>query len=73
MLGQNPEVAVHRLAIQDIVAPAKQAQRKYQPKMLQKIEGKIDKLIVAGFIREVKYPTWVSSIVPVKKNGQTRV
>jgi hypothetical protein len=27
--------------------------------------------IFASFIREVKYPTWVSSIVPVKKkNGQ---
>ncbi|KAL3587176.1 hypothetical protein D5086_014043 [Populus alba] len=27
-----------------------------------------------GFIREVKYPTWISNIVPVKKkNGQMRV
>ncbi|XP_070011076.1 uncharacterized protein [Nicotiana sylvestris] len=33
-----------------------------------------NKLIEASFIREVKFPTWVSSIVPVrKKNGQIRV
>src|SRR5688500_10123348 len=30
--------------------------------------------IAADFIREVKYPKWVSSIVPVqKKNGQIRI
>nr|GMC49085.1 uncharacterized protein LOC109184998 [Ipomoea batatas] len=33
-----------------------------------------NKLIEAGFIREVKYPVTISSIVPVrKKNGQIRV
>ena len=31
----------------------------------------MDKLTAPGFIREVKCPKWVSSIVPVeKKNGQ---
>jgi hypothetical protein len=74
MLGLDPKVAVHRLAIQDDVAPVKQAQRKYRHEVLPKIEAEVDKLIAAGFIREVKYPTWVSSIVPVKKkNNQTRV
>jgi len=34
----------------------------------------VSKLIEAGFIREVKYPTWIANIVPVrKKNGQLRV
>lgn len=34
----------------------------------------VNKLIKAGFIREVKYPMWISSIVPIrKKNGQIRV
>ena len=74
MPGLDPEVAVHRLAVQDDVAPVKQAQRKYRPEILPKIESEVDKLIAAGFIREVKYPTWVSSIVPVKKkNGHTRI
>ena len=31
-------------------------------------------MIEVGFIREVKYPTWIGNIVPVKKkNGQIRV
>jgi len=35
------------------------------------IEKEVNKLIEAGFIREVKYPTWIANIVPVrKKNGQ---
>ncbi|KAL0439764.1 UNVERIFIED_CONTAM: hypothetical protein Slati_2459400 [Sesamum latifolium] len=37
-------------------------------------EAEVNKLIEVGFIREVKYPKWISSIVPVrKKNGQIRV
>lgn len=52
----------------------KQAQRRCKPEILPKIEAEVDKLIAAGFIREVKYPKWLSSIVPVKKkNGQTRI
>ncbi|WJZ92797.1 hypothetical protein VitviT2T_011774 [Vitis vinifera] len=35
---------------------------------------KIDKLIETSFVREVKYPTWIANIVPVKKkNGHIRV
>ncbi|KAL0406143.1 UNVERIFIED_CONTAM: hypothetical protein Slati_3928200 [Sesamum latifolium] len=35
--------------------------------------GEVNKLIKVGFIREVKYPMWISSIVPIrKKNGQIR-
>ena len=38
------------------------------------IETKIGKLIEVGFIREVKYSTWIANIVPVKKkNGQIHV
>ncbi|XP_015166801.1 uncharacterized protein [Solanum tuberosum] len=45
------------------------------PKLLvTQIEAEVNKLIEAGFIREVKYPLWISIIVPVKnKNGQIRV
>jgi len=38
------------------------------------IEKEVNKLIEAGFIREVKYPMWIANIVPVrKKNGQLRI
>ncbi|KAK4389854.1 Transposon Tf2-12 polyprotein [Sesamum angolense] len=37
-------------------------------------EGEVNKLIEISFIREVKYPMWIFSIVPVRnKNRQIRV
>nr|GMC46657.1 uncharacterized protein LOC109150426 [Ipomoea batatas] len=74
MPGLDPKVAVHRLAVKKTCRPVKQAQRRFRPELIPSIEGEVNKLIEAGFIREVKYPTWISSIVPVrKKNGQIRV
>jgi len=74
MPGLDPKVAVHHLAVKSGARPIKQAQRRFRPELVPVIETEVNKLIEAGFIREVKYPTWVSSIVPVrKKNGQIRV
>ncbi|KAG9453529.1 hypothetical protein H6P81_006433 [Aristolochia fimbriata] len=57
----DPQVAVHKLA------------RRFRPKLVPKIEKEVDKLIAANFIREVKYPSWIANIVPVKKKtGQIR-
>ncbi|XP_060210431.1 uncharacterized protein LOC132637344 [Lycium barbarum] len=72
--GLDPKVAVHHLAVKNGARPVKQAQRYFRPDLVPSIENEVNKLIEAGFIREVKYPTWISSIVPVKKKtGQIRV
>ncbi|KAG9458357.1 hypothetical protein H6P81_002865 [Aristolochia fimbriata] len=43
-------------------------------KLVPEIEKEVDKLLKADFIREVKYPSWIANIVPVKKkNIQIRV
>lgn len=74
MPGLDPKVAVHHLAIKPGYRPIKQAQRRFRPELIPQIEVEVNKLIEAGFIREVKYPTWIANIVPVrKKNGQLRV
>nr|GMD39427.1 uncharacterized protein LOC109192688 [Ipomoea batatas] len=74
MPGLDPKVVVHCLAVKKSCRPVKQAQRRFRPELIPSIEGEVNKLIEAGFIREVKYPTWISSIVPVrKKNGQIRI
>jgi hypothetical protein len=67
MPGLDPKGALHRLVVQKDVRPVKQGKRIFWPQLLPKIEAEADKLIAAGFIREVKYPKWISSIVPVKK------
>ncbi|KAA0051587.1 uncharacterized protein E6C27_scaffold174G001300 [Cucumis melo var. makuwa] len=70
MPGLDPKVAVHHLAIKPGYRPIKQAQRRFRPELIPQIEVEVNKLIEAGFIREVKYPTWIANIVPVrKKNG----
>jgi hypothetical protein len=74
MSSLDPKVALHRLAVQKDVPPVKQRKRIFRPQLLPKTEAEVDKLIAAGFIREVKYPKWISSIVPVKKkNGKLRI
>ena len=71
MPGLNRRVAVHQLAVKNGSRPVKQAQRCFRPDLIPLIENEVNKLIEAGFICEVKYPTWISSIVHVrKKNGQ---
>jgi len=43
----------------------------FSPQLIPEIEQEVNKLIDVGFICEVKYPTWIANIVPVrKKNGQ---
>ncbi|KAI5312980.1 hypothetical protein L3X38_042154 [Prunus dulcis] len=75
MPGLDPKVAVHHLAVKPGVRPTKQTQRRFRPELLSQIKAEVDKLIAAGFIREVKYPTWIANIVPVKKKitGQIRI
>ncbi|XP_058202937.1 uncharacterized protein LOC131317399 [Rhododendron vialii] len=71
MPGLDPGVAIHRFAIHPEKWPVKQAPRRARPELMSQIEAKVDKLLTAGFIREVKYPTWLANIVPVpKKNGK---
>ncbi|XP_074314028.1 uncharacterized protein LOC141649233 [Silene latifolia] len=74
MPGLSPKVAVHRLAIKKGTNPKKQPQRHFRPELVPEIEKEVNKLIEAGFIREVRYSTWIANIVPVrKKNGQLRI
>ena len=38
------------------------------------VKAKVEKLLVAGFIREVQYPKWLANVVVVpKKNGKWRI
>nr|GMD82530.1 uncharacterized protein LOC109154689 [Ipomoea batatas] len=69
MPGLDPKVAVHRLAVKKTCRLVKQAQRRFRPELIPSIEGEVNKLIEAGFIREVKYPTWISSIVLISPSN----
>ncbi|KAL0285947.1 UNVERIFIED_CONTAM: hypothetical protein Sangu_2756100 [Sesamum angustifolium] len=57
MPGLDPKVVVHHLS----------AKKRAHPILL--IEGEVNKLIEVSFIREVKYPIWISIIIPVRKKN----
>ena len=61
MPGLNPSIALHHLAVKKGVRPVKQAQRSFRSKLIPQIETEVNKLIEAGFIREVQYPEWTNS------------
>ena len=74
MPGLNPNVALHRLSVNEKIKPVQQTKRKYNPSLESQISTEIEKLKEVKFIREVQYPTWLANIVPVKKkNGQIRI
>ena len=64
MPGLDPSVATHKLAIDPQFRPIKQHLRRFRPKLQDDIIAEVDKLIKAGFIKEVQYPRWLANIVP---------
>ena len=54
--------------------PVQQRRRVFAPERSQAITDKVNKLLSAGFIREVYYPDWLANVVLVKKaNGKWRM
>ncbi|GAA0160173.1 hypothetical protein LIER_16787 [Lithospermum erythrorhizon] len=73
MPGLDPKVTVHHLTVKENINLVKQAQRRFRSELVPSIEAEVNKLIEAGFVREVRYRTWLAISLPVrKKNGQIR-
>ena len=71
MLGIDLEVACHRLAIKKGARMIRQKRRCFNQERYEARNGEVEKLLKAGFIREVNYPEWISNVVLVKKaNGK---
>ena len=74
MPGVPTEVIEHRLALQPDKKPVKQKLRRFAPDRKEAIQSEIDKLLKAGFIREVDHPEWLANPVMVRKaNGKWRM
>jgi hypothetical protein len=74
MPGIDPSVIVHKLNVELNRRPVKQRRRTFAAKRNQAIVEEVEKLLKAGFIREVDYPEWLSNVVLVKKsNGKWRM
>jgi hypothetical protein len=58
---------VHRLMVDPSHRPVKQRRRSFAPEWNQAVAEEMQKLLQAGFIREVDYPEWLANVVLVKK------
>ncbi|KAJ8505651.1 hypothetical protein OPV22_006537 [Ensete ventricosum] len=67
----DPEVTQHHLNIEPTARPVKQQPRKFAPDQQKAIEREVARLLDVGLITEVKYPTWLSNVVLVKKSNGT--
>ncbi|RDY06409.1 Retrovirus-related Pol polyprotein, partial [Mucuna pruriens] len=74
MLGINPNFMCHRLSVNPNAKPMAQKKRKQGEEKRTVVREEVSKLVTAGFVREVQYPTWLANVVMVKKaNGRWRM
>lgn len=74
MTGIDPKVACHRLAIRKDARSVKQKKTCFNKERYDAVNVKVEKLLRAGFIQEVKYPEWISNVMIVKKaSGKWRM
>ncbi|GAU22813.1 hypothetical protein TSUD_142530 [Trifolium subterraneum] len=74
MSGINESVITHKLSISPVNKPVVQRKRKVGEERRTTITEEVAKLKEAGFIEEIKYPTWLANVVMVKKaSGKWRM
>ena len=72
--GLSRKLVEHQLPIKEGFQPFQQAPRRMAPDITLKINGEIERLVRAGFIRPARYVEWLSNIVLIlKKNGKLRI
>ena len=71
MRGLSTELVAHKLPTDPAFPPVKQKLRKFKTDVSIKIKEEIMKQLEAKVIRVVRYPMWLSNVVPVpKKDGK---
>nr|XP_023929841.1 uncharacterized protein LOC112041170 [Quercus suber] len=73
MPGISPEVIQHRLNVDPERKPVKQRRRVFAPERDQAVTDEVNKLLTAGFIREVYYPDWLANVVLIGRNMEVYV
>ena len=69
MPGIDNKVIEHRLNVNPTRKQVQQKQRVFAHKRNKAVVEEVEKLLTAGFIREVYYPEWLANVVMVKKSN----
>ena len=62
---------VHKLNVSPSFPPVRQKKRVFARDRDRAIAEEVQKLLEAGFIREVYYPDWLANVVMVKKANES--
>ena len=65
----DPTLASHKLNIIATTKPVRQKIRRFHSDRHQIIQTEVDYLLSAGFIKEEKYPEWLTNVVVIPKKG----
>jgi recombinational DNA repair ATPase RecF len=68
-VGVSRDIIEHRLQVSLSMKPKKQKLRKMLEEKLEATKVEVQRLLDAGFIREVAYPQWLANIVMVRKKN----
>ena len=72
--GVDPDYIQHRLNVDPHSKPVQQKSRRSAPVHAEAVQKEVERLLQAGAIRELHYPTWLSNtVVAKKKNEKWRV
>uniref|UniRef100_A0A2N9H5N8 Uncharacterized protein n=1 Tax=Fagus sylvatica TaxID=28930 RepID=A0A2N9H5N8_FAGSY len=71
MPGISTEVISHKLNVNPSTPPVKQKRRVFAPERNTAVMEEVDKLLKAGFIREVYYPEWLANVLSPSTNRPT--
>jgi hypothetical protein len=74
LTGVSRDIIEHKLEVNPSARPMKQRLCKMSDEKFTVAKAEVQRLLDAGFIREVYYPSWLANVVMVrKKNGKWRM
>ena len=65
----NPRLVVHSLNVDLGVKLVVQPAKVFHTDAEVQINQEVNKLLIAGFIKPIQHPKWLSNIVPMKKRN----
>jgi hypothetical protein len=71
LMGVSRDIIEHKLQVNPSAKLRKQRLRKISNEKVAAAKKEVQKLLDAGFIHEIHYPSWLTNVVMVKKrNGK---
>jgi hypothetical protein len=67
LVGVSRDIIEHQLKVNPSARPNKQKLHKMSQEKVEAAKAEVQRLLDAGFIREVAYPQWLANVVMARK------